>query len=58
MPVVAGPMFREDMVWYALVCLAKALIVLERGHEDPATEPWGGPALIHFDLKPANGNTY
>jgi hypothetical protein len=52
----------EEHVWRILLCIFKALLLLEQGHEDPAekgkdvptlVEPWGQP-IAHFDIKPDN----
>ncbi|OBT69632.1 hypothetical protein VE03_00734 [Pseudogymnoascus sp. 23342-1-I1] len=51
----------EADIWAWFHCFAKAMVLLERGHEMDAdslfmhNEPWGkGLELVHFDIKPDN----
>lgn len=51
----------EDMLWAYFHCFAKAMVVMERGHElasesrYSSKRPWvDGREVVHFDIKPDN----
>ncbi|KFZ15003.1 hypothetical protein V501_02938 [Pseudogymnoascus sp. VKM F-4519 (FW-2642)] len=56
-----GDLTDEPTLWSWFHCLSKAVMVMERGHEEDEEsrfsrrEPWGnGHEVVHFDLKPDN----
>ncbi|KAL3422613.1 hypothetical protein PVAG01_06769 [Phlyctema vagabunda] len=51
-----SPIYAESSIWAVWECLARALVVLEHGCEDPDThipDPNWRP-IAHFDIKPEN----
>jgi hypothetical protein len=44
----------ETVVWRVFECLAKGLLMLEKGVEDPTETPWEMDPIGHFDIKPEN----
>jgi hypothetical protein len=44
----------ETIVWRVFECLAKGLLMLEKGIEDPTKAPWKLDPIGHFDIKPDN----
>jgi hypothetical protein len=43
-------------MWRIFACLAKAILVLETGTEDPdVADPTHVYPIAHFDIKPPNG---
>ncbi|OBT50536.1 hypothetical protein VE04_08906 [Pseudogymnoascus sp. 24MN13] len=56
-----GDLTDEPTLWSWFHCLSKAVMVMERGHEEDSEsrfsrrEPWGNEhEVVHFDLKPDN----
>jgi hypothetical protein len=51
--------FIEYHAWVIFLQLARALLTLDRGSDDPVAERWAGMEdkrqVCHFDMKPGNG---
>jgi hypothetical protein len=53
---VLGLFAPEEYMWRIFTCLAKAILVLEQGTEDPNMgDPSHAYPIAHFDIKPQNG---
>lgn len=54
----SGGFLREELCWSAFDCLVRAFTVIDRGQETgwPDSEDWLTRRLVHYDLKPQNGN--
>lgn len=44
----------EEFVWRIFECLARSLLIMEFGTENPMGQPWLENPVAHFDIKPAN----
>jgi serine/threonine protein kinase len=48
----------EEDLWRLMGCLARALVILECGTENPQAPAVNWRQIAHFDLKPANSKCY
>lgn len=51
-----GQRWQEEEIWRLFECLARGLLILENGSEDPAAAPWTRK-IAHFDIKPQNSKS-
>ncbi|RDL37451.1 uncharacterized protein BP5553_04884 [Venustampulla echinocandica] len=46
--------FTELDLWRIFHCLARGILVMHQGNEDPEGSRWDIPQICHFDIKPEN----